>query len=105
LAEIVEPLMQQRAAQCKTFDRYKATRLTDALVNHAIMSLYRKGAINVQRIPEVLEQWEHPAHDWIHGTAWHLFNAVTLSLAGRVAENPASTCILHNVIDGVCEAV
>jgi hypothetical protein len=26
--------------------------------------MYRKDIIGVQRIADVLEQWERPAHDW-----------------------------------------
>ena len=56
----------------------------------------------MQRIADVLEQWERPAHDWVDKTAWRLFNAATLTLAGRVAERPDLTKQLHQVIDSVC---
>ena len=46
--------------------------------DHAILEIYRHGVINVQRIPDVLNQ---------------------------VAENPGVTRKLHNVIDGVCETI
>jgi len=46
-----------------------------------------------------------PPHDWGDETAWRLFNATTFALTGRVAENPAATRQLHDVIDGVCETV
>jgi hypothetical protein len=50
-----------------------------------------------------LGQWENPAFDWGHRTAWRLFNAATHILAGRVAENPVITRQLPQVIDGVCQ--
>ena len=53
----------------------------------------------------MVEQWEHPAHDWGQGTAFHLLNAATFVLTGRIAENPSSTTKLHKVIDGVCETI
>lgn len=105
LAELVEPLKMQRELQHNTFELYKATSLDSAAVHHAVMECYEQGAINLQRIPDVLEQWKRPAHDWGGETAWRLFNAVTFTLNGRVAENPSVTRTLHQVIDGVCETV
>lgn len=105
VAGVVEPLADQRKAQAITFDRYRDTRLGQHRVDHAILTLYRQGVINVTRIPDVLEQWENPTHDWGDKTAYRLFNATTFALTGKVAENPAVTSRLHQVIDGVCEAV
>jgi hypothetical protein len=65
--------------------------------------MYRKDIIGVQRIADVLEQWERPAHDWGDKTAWRLFNAATFALAGKVAEKPDLTKELHTIIDGTCE--
>jgi hypothetical protein len=59
--------------------------------------------VNVQRIPDVLGQWENPAHNWEEKTGWRLFNGATYTLAGRIAENPGVTRQLHQVIDGVCQ--
>ena len=106
VGELVEPLMLQREAQHRAFERYKATTLDDQWADHAIMQLFRQDVLNVQRIPEVVEQWEKPKfEEWGDRTAWRLFNAVTFVLNGRVAENPAATTTLHRVIDGVCEVV
>ena len=105
VAEVVGPLHDQRQRQERVFDRYRNTQLPDELADHAILSLYRSGVINIQRVPDVMEQWEKPAHDWGDRTAWRLFNAATFSLTGRVAENPSVTTQLHRVIDGVCERV
>lgn len=105
VAEVVEPLRERRETQLRTFDRYRQTRLPDELADHAILSLYRQGVINIQRVPDVMDQWETPAHDWGGRTAWRLFNAATFSLTGRVAENPSVTTQLHRVIEGVCERV
>lgn len=105
VAEVVEPLRERREWQGQAFDRYRQTRLPDEMADHAILSLYRSGVINIQRVPDVMKQWEAPVHDWGDKTAWRLFNAATFSLTGRVAENPAVTTALHRVIDGVCERV
>lgn len=67
--------------------------------------MYRQDILNVQRIPEVIRQWEVPEHDWGDKTAWRLFNAATFALAGKVAEKPDLTKRLHQVIDGICETV
>jgi hypothetical protein len=101
------PLALHREAQARTFDRYRRTLLTDELADHAIMTMYREGIINVQRIPEVLHEWEVPSFDDFKGerSAWRLFNAATYALTGRVVEKPQATPMLHKVIDGVCEHI
>lgn len=103
VAEVVEPLKQQRIFQAQTFEGYRQRMLTDAEVDHAIMQLYRQGAINVTRIADVIQAYETPPYDWGDKNCWRLFNAVTLALAGKVAENPRATRQLHEVIDGFCE--
>lgn len=105
VAELVEPLGLQRQRQHEAFERYSQTALTDQRADHAIMTMYRKGIINVQRIPDVLEQWETPKFEWGDKTAWRLFNATTHALAGKVSEDPSLTRRLHTIIDGVCETV
>jgi len=105
MAELVEPLAAEREKQHRAFERFKAKILSVSELDHAVMDLYRADVLNIQRVPEVLQQWEKPAHDWGGETAWRLFNAVTYTLAGRVAENPSSTTKLHQVIDGICERV
>ena len=67
------------------------------------MAMYRRGVINLTRISDVLTAYEEPPHDWGDKTPWRLFNAATFALTGRVAENPAATRRLHDVIDGVYE--
>lgn len=41
VAELVEPLTEQREAQFKTFERYRQVALTDQTADHAIMQMYR----------------------------------------------------------------
>jgi hypothetical protein len=104
----VEGLAAKRAAQHECFSRYKATALTDQRADHAILDLYRHGVINVQRIAEVVREWDQPSFDCeelANRSAWRLFNAATYTLAGRVVEDTAKTARLHQVIDGVCEHV
>ena len=101
MADIVQPLQQERIAQNEKLLRYQATPLSDAQADHAIMSMYRADVIGAKRLIEVVEQWEHPSHDWGGKTAWRLFNAATLALTGRVADKPDRTKRLHEVIDGM----
>ena len=103
VAEVIEPLGEARKAQAFTFGRYKACSLPDEQADQAIMTMYRKGIINVTRIAEVLNTYEEPPHDWGGKTLWRLFNATTFVLTGKVAENPTTTRQLHDVIDGVCD--
>lgn len=103
VAEVIEPLGIQRKHQAETFERYKASPIDDMLCDHAIMQMYRRGVINVTRIQDVLEAYEHPDFEWgDQRTAWRLFNATTFALTGKVTENPKATSDLHSIIDGVC---
>jgi hypothetical protein len=105
LAEIIQPLKEQRQMQNHKIVLYQHCPLTDELADHAILSLYRKQIIGVQRIPDILDLWNQPTFHWGDKTAWRLFNAATYSLMGKVVEKPDLTKELHEVIDGVCERV
>jgi len=106
VAQLVEPLAEQRQRQALTFDRYKATVLTDELADHVILEMYRQDVINVQRIPDVLKEWETPSfEEFQERNAWRLFNAATFALIGKVVENTGLTPRLHKVMDTVCERV
>lgn len=106
LMEIIEPLALQREAQARKFDLYKNSMLTDPQADHAVLTMYRKGIVNIQRVPAILDEWEKPSFEGFEDrNAWRLFNAVTHSLEGRVAENPSATARLHEVIDTTCETV
>jgi hypothetical protein len=105
IAEIIEPLADQRRQQTVRFDRYKALPLPDQLMNHGIMEMFRKGVINLTRIGDVVDAYDRPPHDWGDHSPWRLFNACTFALTGKVAENPQGTKVLHDIIDGVCERI
>ncbi len=106
VGELIEPLALHREAQAKTFQHYKQVMLTDETADHVILDLYRQGVINIQRVPDVLEQWERPTFPGLEDrNAWRLFNAVTFALNGRVMDKPDATPRLHQIIDGVCESV
>lgn len=102
VGQLVEPLADEREAQQRTFDRYKVTQLTDEHADHAIMTMFRQGVINVQRIADVAQEWDNPSFEGFEAhNAWRLFNAATYALTGRTHDY--STPMLHRVIDGVCE--
>ena len=103
LDEPIEPLHQARVAMSEQYDRFKAHEVGDYEADAAIMSMYRNGVINVQRIAQVANAWDNPPHDWGDKTGWRLFNAATYALTGRVAEDPRITHKLHDVVDGVCK--
>jgi hypothetical protein len=105
ITEIVQPLQDQRLKLNQKLLTYQGTAITDEAADHAVMNLYREKVIGVQRIGEIIDQWENPSHDWGDKTAWRLFNAATFALTGKVAERPDITKRVHEVIDGVCEAV
>ena len=88
VGELVEPLTASAKRRPVRSSTTGAVALTDERADHAIMTMFRTGIVNVQRIADVLGQWEKPAHDWGEKTGWRLFNAATYTLAGRIAENP-----------------
>src|SRR5215213_7023609 len=53
LADIISPLKQQRLAQNSKLIAYQSTAISDQLADHAIMQMYRKDIIGVQRIADV----------------------------------------------------
>ena len=101
LTEIVQPLQQQRIRQNERLACYRRIPLDDRAADHAILTMYRENIIGVQRIGDVLDQWERPQHDWGDKTAWRLFNAATFALSGKIAERPALTQHLHDVLHGL----
>jgi len=105
VGELIEPLADHREQQHRTFERYKHTMLTDERADHAVLNMYREGIVNLQRIPDVLKEWQEPSFEEFQTerSAWRLFNAATFALTGRVTDNPNATPRLHKVIDGVCE--
>lgn len=102
IGEIVEPLAIQREAQKVRIDRYQATDVSEQAADHAIMEMFRRDVIGVQKIADVHEQWQRPTHVWGDKTGWRLFNAATFALTGKVAENPKATAELHTIIDEAC---
>jgi hypothetical protein len=107
IGDLVEPLTEQRVQQHRMFERYKATRITDESADHAILDMYRDGVINIQRVADVVREWETPSFEEFQSerNAWRLLNAATFALRGRVIENRDATPRLHKIIDGVCETV
>jgi hypothetical protein len=107
IGELIEPLTLQREAQHRTIERYRSTDIPNALADHAILSMYRRGVVNVQRIPDVLEHWEKPGFEEFkeRRNAWRLFNAATYTLTGRIVDRPNATPILHEIIDAMCAQV
>ena len=102
VGDLIEPLADQREAQHRMIARYRSTELCQAAVDHAVLELYRAEVITITRIASVMERWQDPPHDWGAKTAWRLFNCVTHALEGRIAEQPALTSRLHQVIDASC---
>jgi len=105
IGDIVQPLQQKRLAQANQFEAYRNRPLQLDEFDHLVIELYRKGAINLQRIPDVMAAFERPPFDWGDPTAWRAFNAVTYALRGKVAEAPHLTQTLHQVIDAQFEVV
>jgi hypothetical protein len=108
LSGLIGEVLEGLAAQHECLSRYEATALSDESADHAILDFCREGVINVQRIADVVREWDQPSFDYEElaaRSAWRLFNAATYTLAGRVFEDTAKTAKLHRIIDGVWEIV
>jgi len=107
VTELIEPLADQREAQARTIQRYRATSLDDILADHAIMRMFKEDIINITRVPDVIKEWEEPSFEEFRDerSAWRMFNAATFTLTGRIVDKPEATPRLFKVIDGVCERV
>lgn len=105
LSEIVQSLQLVRVAQNQRLLAYQGCELSAEQADHAILEIYRHNVINIQRVPDLIAEWEAPRFDWGKPTAWRLFNAATLILADKVMERPRLTAELHTVMDGVCAQV
>jgi hypothetical protein len=107
IGQLIEPLTLQRESQHRTIEKYRSTEIADEVADHAILRMFREGVINIQRVPEVVEQWDNPTFEEFkgHRTAWSLFNAATFALTGRVVDRPDATPRLHKIIDATCEVV
>ena len=102
VAEVVEPLRNQRLQQAAQFAKYRSLRLSKEQVRHAIIKLYKRGVINLTRIADVLDAYNNPPLDWGPPSASRLNNAVTFSLTGKVSEDPSITGRLNNTIGWLC---
>jgi hypothetical protein len=104
IGELVEPLALERERQHRLFLHYQQTPLSDAEADHAILLMYRQGIISVQRIADVITQWQTPAYaEWGPPTAWRLFNAATFVLLGKAVAESTLTPKLHRIIDAVAK--
>ena len=85
VGELIEPLALHREAQAqhlRALPAHDAHRRAGRPRHH---DMYRQGIINVQRIPDVLKEWDEPTfEDFTERNAWRLFNAATYALNGRV---------------------
>ena len=105
VGDLVEPLTEQREAQARTLQHYRTTDLSEELADHAIMQMYRMDVVNVQRIPEILGQWENPAHDWGEKPVGGSSKPPPTPSPGASPKTRRSPGNLHQVIDGVCQTV
>ena len=100
-------LIESRTSEVQRIEAYKETEFNDVQAKAAILDMFRGGAFPAQRIPQVLEQWETPAHpEFKERTAWSLFNGVTEVLKKTsIMALPDRTTKLHGVMDSLCGLV
>ena len=112
VAEAVGGIKALEAKQELRIEAYKEkivpARYGDALV----IEMYRRGIINIQRVPRVIQEWDNPTHltgvnDNGDKTVWTLFNAATEALKPKgptaLLELPQKTIRLHGLMDELSE--
>lgn len=104
-------LVNARNTQEERIAAYKQYEVSNKEADHLIMEGFRKGAIGVTKIADVLKQWETPAHpEFAERNAWRLFNGFTevykgcngASKALGVNATAARSERLHGVLDSAC---
>lgn len=98
-------LTDMRGTQERRFIAYKDQPLTDSQVNDVVIQALDARVLPVTRIPDVLQEWRHPAHEFGDKTAWRLFNGFTEVLKGNLDMLAARTTALHGILDATCGLV
>lgn len=81
--------------------RYKEFEIGDVQAHDLVIRSLDAGAITLQMMPKVLEQWRTPNHpEFKPRTAWSLFNAYTEAAKGTSLQLlPRRTVTLHGLMD------
>ena len=81
--------------------RYKEFEFGDVQAHHFMIRSIDAGAMTLQMLPKVLEQWRNPNHpEFQPRTAWSLFNAYTEAAKGTSLQLlPRRTMTLHGMMD------
>lgn len=88
------------------FEAYKRRELKTYEAEHLMVESLRRGIMNAQRLPKLVEQWDNPDHEEfkVGESGWRFFNGVTESLKGLgLYELPRRTQKLEHLLDEVCE--
>jgi hypothetical protein len=83
-------------------DAYKDRRINDPKAHDLVIRAVDCHAITASQIPDVLDQWRHPAHEAFRSrTLWSLFNAFT---EVHKAGNPHTTLRRGEALHGLFDA-
>jgi hypothetical protein len=94
-------LTDLRSTQEQRFIAYKEKPLTDSQVNDVVIQALDARVLPVTRIPDVLQEWRHPAHEeFADKTAWRLFNGFTEVLKGNLdlRQHEARPCTASSML-------
>lgn len=109
VSSAVDKVDHMRARQSRRIEAYKNLEIAPRRGDALIVEMYRRGIINVQRVAQVVDEWDKPSHDeFAQGhTAWRLFNAATEALKPKGATNlmelPGRTRRLHGLLDELAQ--
>ncbi len=107
IMEAVSQVSTMQAGMETRYGMYQDKTLKDALANHLIIEMLKRGIINTQRVEKVVNEYYEPSHEEFNEKGksdWTLFNAATETLKGvGLYRLPQATTALHGLCDEVVE--
>jgi hypothetical protein len=96
-------LADLRHSQETRFGAYRGAVVSDAAAHDLIVRAMDDRILPVTRIPDVLDQWRTPLHEFGGKTLWRLFNSFTEVLKATALDVlPRRTQALHGIFDLHC---
>jgi len=101
ITESIATLPQKFQTQLETFNRYKASGLTDKEAHDLAVQLWDSKALCSLEIAILIQELRAPKHpEFATGkTFWRFFNAATEIIKGDLWRLPARTSLVHKVLD------
>ena len=88
IAAAVTGLQSFQEMERERITQMQATEISQERAESFILRSYLKEIVALRFLPSVLEEWEHPKHDFGGPSLWRLLQAFTSVMGGMVQRNP-----------------